>query len=149
MAESSMTALRRRLAVIFDDDASHTSKGAAARRIFNAALAGLIVVNVATIVLESVESIDVKYLDVFVEIERVATAIFTGAGNGRRKNAWRRHLDHWHWYARFVLGSHTGQFPGSTEVAPRARRSSSSLSGCVIEHLSALRAPLACDRAHS
>jgi voltage-gated potassium channel len=77
MAAGSITALRRRLAVIFDDDAPHTHKGVAARRIFNAALAGLIVVNVAAIVLESVESIDERYLDAFVEIERIATTIFT------------------------------------------------------------------------
>src|SRR5262249_9652858 len=52
-------------------------KGAVARRIFNAALAGLIVVNVAAIVLESVESIDERHLGAFTAIERVATTIFT------------------------------------------------------------------------
>jgi voltage-gated potassium channel len=77
MAASSITALRRRLAVIFDDEAPHTHQAAAARRMFNAALAVLIVVNVAAIVLESVESIDERYLGLFGEIERIATAIFT------------------------------------------------------------------------
>lgn len=76
MAGGSITALRRRLAVIFDDDAPHTHEGATARRVFNAALAGLIIVNIAAIILESVESIDARYSGAFLALERFATAIF-------------------------------------------------------------------------
>jgi len=77
MAASSIIALRRRLAVIFDDDAPHTHQGAQARRVFNAALAALILVNIAAIILESVESINARYPGAFDALERVATAIFT------------------------------------------------------------------------
>jgi voltage-gated potassium channel len=77
MAGSSIAALRRRLAVIFDDDAPHTYEGARARRVFNAALAVLIIVNIAAIVLESVESIGERYASAFATLERCATAIFT------------------------------------------------------------------------
>jgi voltage-gated potassium channel len=76
MAGGSITALRRRLAVIFDDDAPHTHEGAAARRFFNAALAGLIIANIAAIILESVESIDARYGGAFLVLERFATAVF-------------------------------------------------------------------------
>jgi len=78
MAESSIVALRRRLAVIFDDDAPPTHAGGRARRLFNAALAALIVVNIASIILESVESINARYADAFAAVERVATLIFAG-----------------------------------------------------------------------
>ena len=76
MVGRSIAALRRRLAVIFDDDAPPTHEGAAARRFFNGALAGLIIVNIAAIILESVESINARYGNEFLRLERFATTIF-------------------------------------------------------------------------
>ena len=75
MAESGFGGLRRHLAAIFDDDALHTHQ--AMRHIFNAALAVLIIVNVAAIILESVESIEARYTRAFAALEQAATAIFT------------------------------------------------------------------------
>jgi voltage-gated potassium channel len=64
--------LRRRLSSLFDDDAPQTRTV----RIFNALLATLIVVNVAAVIMESVESIRARYAAVFAAIEAGATAIF-------------------------------------------------------------------------
>src|ERR1700753_697905 len=76
MPASNMTALRKRVAVLFDDDGPSQPRWAAARRVFNAVLAGLIVVNVAAIVLESVETISARHQQVFADVERIATTIF-------------------------------------------------------------------------
>lgn len=64
--------LRRRLSSLFDDDAPQTKSV----RIFNALLATLIVVNVAAVIMESVEWIRLRYAAVFMAIETGATAIF-------------------------------------------------------------------------
>lgn len=64
--------MRRRLSRLFDDDAQQTRTV----QIFNALLAALIVVNVATVVMESVEPIRQRYEGAFILIERVATATF-------------------------------------------------------------------------
>ena len=64
--------LRRRLAIIFEDEEPRD----AATRVVNALLALLIIVNVAAVVLESVESIRQHYDAVFTWLEHVATAIF-------------------------------------------------------------------------
>lgn len=72
MLQGSKIPLRHRLADLFDDDAPRTL----AVRLFNAALAVLIIVNVAAVILESVDGLRVRYPLAFVGIERVATAIF-------------------------------------------------------------------------
>jgi voltage-gated potassium channel len=64
---------RRRLGLIFDD-ALPPSRAA---RIVNAALATLIVVNVAGIVLESVNALHERYDGLFWLLEHVATTVFT------------------------------------------------------------------------
>lgn len=64
--------LRERLAKMFEDEEPR----GLATRIFNASLAALIVVNVAAVVLESVESLRRQYFLTFVSIEDFATAIF-------------------------------------------------------------------------
>ena len=71
-AAGASVGLRRRLVVLFDDDAHHN----VATRYFNAALATLIVVNVGAIILESVEPIHARHAATFALIEHVATAIF-------------------------------------------------------------------------
>jgi voltage-gated potassium channel len=63
---------RRRLARLFDDDLPPTR----AARIFQAALAILIVVNVAGIILESVESFEHRFGAELWWIEQIATAFF-------------------------------------------------------------------------
>jgi voltage-gated potassium channel len=70
--QGSKTTLRHRLADLFDDDAPRTLTV----RLFNAALAVLIIVNVTAVILESVDWLRVRYPFTFVTIERVATAIF-------------------------------------------------------------------------
>jgi voltage-gated potassium channel len=70
--QSSETSLRRRLSNIFDDEAPQTRT----TRIFNALLATLIVVNVAAVIMESVEAIRSHHAAVFAAIEAGATAIF-------------------------------------------------------------------------
>jgi voltage-gated potassium channel len=65
-------ALRARLARIFEDEEPRST----ATRIFNALLATLIVVNVAAVVLESVESFRRQFFWTFVVIEDFATAFF-------------------------------------------------------------------------
>jgi voltage-gated potassium channel len=68
----SSTSLRRRLSSLFDDEAPQTRT----THIFNALLATLIIVNVAAVILESVEPIRVQHAAVFTAIETGATAIF-------------------------------------------------------------------------
>lgn len=72
MPSSGLTTLRRRLNELFDD--SLPQDGTA--RFFNAALAILIVVNVASVILESVEPLREKYDAIFWSIEQIATLVF-------------------------------------------------------------------------
>jgi voltage-gated potassium channel len=72
MLDSGEQSLRVRLSGLFDDDAPRTL----AVRVFNIALATLIIVNVIAVVLESVSWMSQRYSVTFVTIERVATAIF-------------------------------------------------------------------------
>jgi hypothetical protein len=66
--------LRRRLSHWFDDDASHSNRAA---HYFNLFLAVLIVVNVATVILETVGPIRDRYALAFSIAEHAATAIFS------------------------------------------------------------------------
>jgi voltage-gated potassium channel len=63
---------RRRLAVIFEDEEPRD----AVTRVFNLALALLIVANVAGVVLESVESLHDRFASAFDGFEAAATAVF-------------------------------------------------------------------------
>jgi voltage-gated potassium channel len=65
---------RRRLSHWFEDDAQRSNEAA---RLFNAFLAILIMVNVAAVILETVESMRDRYGLVFVVIENAATTIFS------------------------------------------------------------------------
>ena len=67
-----LVAERRRLARLFDDDLPPTR----AARIFQAALAVLIIVNVTGIILESVESFEHRFGAELWWIEQIATAFF-------------------------------------------------------------------------
>jgi voltage-gated potassium channel len=67
-----MTALRRRIGILFDDAAPPIR----AAQLLNAALALLIVVNVTGIVLESVAVLHERYAAYFDGLERAATAVF-------------------------------------------------------------------------
>jgi voltage-gated potassium channel len=71
-AISGGTGARERLARIFDDEEPRGTT----TRIFNALLATLIVINVAAVVLESVESFRRQFSLAFVAIEDCATAFF-------------------------------------------------------------------------
>jgi voltage-gated potassium channel len=64
--------LRRRLVILFDDDAQQNR----ITQYFNAALAALIVLNVSAVILESVEPIRASHPAAFIAFEHVATAIF-------------------------------------------------------------------------
>jgi voltage-gated potassium channel len=64
--------LRRRLSGLFDDDAPQTLT----KQTFNVLLATLIIVNVAAVIMESVEPIRARYAAVFTSIEVFATAFF-------------------------------------------------------------------------
>jgi voltage-gated potassium channel len=64
--------LRRRLGRLFDDDLPPTRTS----RVFNSALAVLIVVNVAGIILESVDSVSERFGPELWWLEQVATTIF-------------------------------------------------------------------------
>lgn len=64
--------IRERLARIFEDEEPRSP----ATRIFNALLATLIVINVAAVVLESIESLRRQFFWTFVVIEDFATAFF-------------------------------------------------------------------------
>src|SRR5579862_5649663 len=70
--QGSETSLRQRLSGLFDDDAPRTLTV----RLFNVALAALIVINVAAVILESVNWMRDRYAVTFIVIERIATAIF-------------------------------------------------------------------------
>jgi voltage-gated potassium channel len=72
MSNSGKQSLRTRLSGLFDDDAPRTL----ASRVFNIALAVLIIVNVTAVVLESVTWMSQRYSATFLTIEGVATAIF-------------------------------------------------------------------------
>lgn len=63
---------RRRLSDLFDDDAPRNR----AARLFNLLLALLIVLNVAAVILETVEPIRLRFEVFFLAAERAATAIF-------------------------------------------------------------------------
>ena len=73
MPESRTAALRRRLSRLFDDDAPRNR----ITRLFNSLLALLIVANVATVILETVEPIRARHAEFFSLAEHAATAIFT------------------------------------------------------------------------
>jgi voltage-gated potassium channel len=64
---------RRRLSHLFDDDAPRNR----ATRLFNLLLALLIISNVAAVILETVETIRLRYEVFFLAAEHAATAIFT------------------------------------------------------------------------
>ncbi len=72
MLLSALAAERRRLAHLFDDDLPPTR----AARVFQGALALLIVVNVSGIILESVESFEHRFGAELWWIEQIATAFF-------------------------------------------------------------------------
>jgi voltage-gated potassium channel len=65
-------ALRRRLSRLFDDELPRSREV----QIFNAALALLIVINVAAVILETVETIRDRHVAAFEWMEHAATAIF-------------------------------------------------------------------------
>jgi voltage-gated potassium channel len=71
-AASASVRVRRRLVVLFDDDARRNR----VTQYFNAALALLIVVNVSAVILESVEPMRARYPAAFAAIEQFATTIF-------------------------------------------------------------------------
>jgi voltage-gated potassium channel len=72
MLLSALAAQRRRLARLFDDDLPPTR----ASRVFNTALATLILVNVAGVILESVESFGRRFAPELWWLETVATTVF-------------------------------------------------------------------------
>src|SRR5579863_2872942 len=72
MLLSALTAERRRLARLFDDDLPPTLGS----RIFNTALAVLILVNVSGVILESVEAFEHRFGAELWWIEQIATAFF-------------------------------------------------------------------------
>jgi voltage-gated potassium channel len=67
-----VTTLRRRLSQLFDDELPRSRE----TQIFNSVLAVLIVINVAAVVLETVEPIRNRYVATFEWMEHAATAIF-------------------------------------------------------------------------
>jgi voltage-gated potassium channel len=68
------TLLRRRLSHLFDDDPSRNNK---APQLFNTFLATLIIINVAAVILETVEPVRDRYPLAFSITEHAATAIFS------------------------------------------------------------------------
>jgi voltage-gated potassium channel len=72
MAALELATLRRRFSTVFDDAQPPTR----AARIFNTALAMLIVANVAGVILESVAALHLRYGGCFQALEQVATAVF-------------------------------------------------------------------------
>jgi voltage-gated potassium channel len=72
MREFSATVVRQRLAIIFEDEEPRS----VVTRLFNLALALLIIVNVSCVILESVESIGRHFARAFDACEQAATAIF-------------------------------------------------------------------------
>ena len=72
MQRGGLVAIRRRLGRLFDDDLPPTG----ASRVFNTALAVLIVVNVAGIILESVDAVSDRFGAELWWLEQIATTIF-------------------------------------------------------------------------
>jgi voltage-gated potassium channel len=72
MSASPLLAVRRQLGRVFDDDLPPTRAG----RIFNAALAILIIVSVSGIILESVEAFNRRFARELGWLETIATAVF-------------------------------------------------------------------------
>jgi voltage-gated potassium channel len=72
MPESNVVSLRQRLATVFEDEEPRS----AITRLFNLALALLIIANVCCVVLESVESVRRHFAFAFAAFEQAATAIF-------------------------------------------------------------------------
>jgi voltage-gated potassium channel len=68
------TPLRRQLSHLFDDDPSRNYKAA---QLFNTFLAALIIINVAAVILETVEAVRDRYPLAFSITEHAATAIFS------------------------------------------------------------------------
>jgi voltage-gated potassium channel len=72
MVANGVAALRRRVSILFDD----APPLPLAARLFNAGLAGLIVVNVTGVILESVVSLHERYEPFFWWLEQSATLVF-------------------------------------------------------------------------
>lgn len=72
MLSSRLPMLRRRLNELFDDNLRQS----AAAHVFNAGLAALIIVNVASVILESVEALREDFNGIFWWIEQIATVVF-------------------------------------------------------------------------
>jgi voltage-gated potassium channel len=72
MAATGLAALRRRVCILFDD----APPPPLAARIFNAVLAGLIIVNVSGVILESVAALRDAYEPFFSWLEQGATLVF-------------------------------------------------------------------------
>jgi voltage-gated potassium channel len=72
MLDTIRASLRRQLAIIFEDEEPRT----ATARVFNLALALLIVANVSCVILETVEPIKSHFAEGFGALEGIATAIF-------------------------------------------------------------------------
>lgn len=68
----SLVALRHRLNAFFDDDLPQSPLV----RMFNGSLAALIIVNVATVIAESVEPVELRYAGLFQAIEVLSTSVF-------------------------------------------------------------------------
>ena len=73
MQRGGLVAIRQRLGRLFDDDLPPTR----ATHVFQIALATLIVVNVAGVILESVDAVSDRFGPELWWLEQVATAIFT------------------------------------------------------------------------
>ena len=71
MPEASANSIRHHLAVVFEDEEPRS----ALTRVFNMALAVLIVLNVSCVVLESVEEIRRHFAPAFDLFEQAATAL--------------------------------------------------------------------------
>jgi voltage-gated potassium channel len=69
---ASIVDLRKRLAIVFEDDSVHHRTA----QIFSVVLAVLIVVNVGSVILETVEPLRARYAAVFAAIERFASGVF-------------------------------------------------------------------------
>ena len=72
MTRGFLVGIRHRLNAFFDDDAPQTT----ATKSFNLLLALLIIVNVGTVILESVNGFEARYAGLFRAIENGATAFF-------------------------------------------------------------------------
>jgi voltage-gated potassium channel len=72
MAQTLVVALRRRLNPYFDDDVPQTLL----IRLFNGLLAALIIINVGAVIMESVNSLGLRYAGAFRDVEHLATSVF-------------------------------------------------------------------------